>query len=112
LVNTRTNEVLATRLEPAFDSATRKRGLLGRDALDPEAALLIAPCSSVHTFFMRFAIDVIFVDKSGRVRKTYAALPARRIAFAWGGFVAIELAAGALAAHDVKAGDVLALTPR
>jgi len=111
LVNARTNDVLATRLEPAFDSESRKRGLLGRDSLDAGTALLIAPCSSVHTFFMRFPIDVIFVDRSGRVRKTYAAMPARRIAFAWGGFVAIELAAGALAAHEVRRGDMLVLTP-
>jgi uncharacterized membrane protein (UPF0127 family) len=111
LVNTRTNAVLATELEPAFDSASRKRGLLGRDSLAAGAALLIAPCSSIHTFFMRFPIDVIFVDRTGRVLKTCATVPARRIAWAWGGFVAIELAAGALAAHDVRPGDILAVHP-
>ena len=44
----------------------RRRGLLGRDGLRPSAALDLAPCSSIHTAFMRFAIDVVFVDRDGR----------------------------------------------
>ena len=66
LVDERTGTTVASAVEIADTSATRRRGLLGRDGLDPSAALIIVPCSSVHTFFMRFAIDVVFVDRGGR----------------------------------------------
>jgi uncharacterized membrane protein (UPF0127 family) len=112
LRSSRTGRVVADLLEPAFDSASRKRGLLGRDGLADGAALIIAPCSSVHTFFMRFPIDVIFADRAGRVVKTYASLGARRIAFAWGGFAAIEMAAGSLSRSPVRAGDLLEISHR
>jgi uncharacterized membrane protein (UPF0127 family) len=109
LRNSRNSQLLATSVEPAFDSRSRRRGLLGRDRLDPGAALIIGPCSSIHTFFMRFAIDVVFAAKDGRVMKSYAAIPARRIAFAWGAYVAIELPAGTVAGCDTRAGDQLEL---
>lgn len=53
------------RLRIAATPDTRTRGLLGRDGLD--GALLISPCNGVHTFGMRFAIDVAFLDKSWHV---------------------------------------------
>ena len=64
--------VVARRIETAFDSATRKRGLLGRASLDPDTAMIIAPCSAVHTFKMQFAIDLIYVARDGRVLRTRA----------------------------------------
>jgi uncharacterized membrane protein (UPF0127 family) len=102
---------IATRLETAFDSAARRRGLLGRTSFEPEAALIIAPCSAVHTFFMRMVIDVVFASRDGRVLKTYSRLPAWRIAFARGGFAAIELPAGTVEAGGIGEGDRLLLTP-
>ena len=54
LLNERTGRVVASAVEVAETSETRRRGLLGRDSLDPSAALIIAPCWSIHTFFMRF----------------------------------------------------------
>ena len=82
LRNARTGECLADRLEPAFDSATRNRGLLGRDGLDRGSALILAPCASVHTWFMRFPIDVVFVKKTGEVAKVRSAVGPWRIAVA------------------------------
>ncbi len=58
---------LAWRIRRAATFATRLRGLLGRDALDEGEGLLIEPCSGIHTFFMRFSIDVLFLDDDGRV---------------------------------------------
>src|SRR5260370_10686287 len=81
LQNVRNGRVVASRIELALDSRSRRRGLLGRDALDKGAALIIAPCSSIHTFFMRFAIDVVFVSRDGRVLKAYPGLVQWRIAF-------------------------------
>ena len=61
LVNERTGSVVAETLETAFDSGTRRRGLLGRDDLPAGSALVLAPCNAVHTVRMRFPIDVVFV---------------------------------------------------
>ena len=112
LLNSRRGGVVAGRVELAVDSETRRRGLLGRDAFEEGSALIIAPCSAVHTLFMRFAIDVVFVARDGRVRKTYAAVPARRMAFSVGAFAVIELPAGTLARAEAIPGDVLQLAAR
>ena len=60
---------LARTVEAAVDSETRKRGLLGRDALDPDSAIVIAPSQGVHTFGMRFDIDIVGVARDGRVSR-------------------------------------------
>ena len=112
LHNRRSGLTLATHVELAVDSRSRRRGLLGRDRLDEGAALVIAPCSSIHTFFMRFPIDVIFVARDGRVLKTYAAVERSRIAFRVGAFAAIELPVAAIANADTKRGDMLQLLGR
>lgn len=103
LVNATQGIVLATTLEGAFDSARRRRGLLGRPSLPPDFALLIAPSNAVHMFGMKCAIDVLFVRRGGEVVKRVVALQPRRISMAWRAFAAIELAAN----HDgVKATQV------
>jgi len=112
LLNTRTGGVVADRVELAVDSESRRRGLLGRDRFEPGSALVIAPCSAVHTFFMRFDIDVVFASRDGRVLKTYAGIPHRRVAFGFGAFAAIELPAGTLARVEARRGDLLELAPR
>ena len=101
------NIVIAAHLEGAFDSTSRNKGLLGRDGLATGSALIIAPSNGVHTFAMRFAIDLIFAGRDGTVLKLKAAVPKSRIAFALRGFAVIELAAGAIAKAGVKVGDRL-----
>jgi uncharacterized protein len=93
LLNASRGIVLATKVEAALDSASRKRGLLGRDTLPVTAALIIAPSNAVHMFGMRFAIDVLFTRRDGEVVKRVIALERRRIAIAWRAFAAIEFAA-------------------
>jgi uncharacterized membrane protein (UPF0127 family) len=112
LLNVGRGSVVAVRVELAVDSESRRRGLLGRDFLEAGSALVIAPCSSIHTFFMRFAIDVIFVARDGRVLKTCADVAARRIAIRLGAFAVIELPAGTLARAEALPGDVLQLAAR
>ena len=111
LVNADTGLVLATELEPAFESAARRRGLLGREGLPKNAAILIAPCNSVHTFFMRFTIDVVFAAKDGRVLKVRRGLRPSRIAASLRAFTAIEFDSSARATEDLKPGDRLAIEP-
>jgi uncharacterized protein len=107
LTNTRHDRVVAQMLLTAFDSKSRRKGLLGRDFLPEGSALIIAPCQAIHTFSMRFAIDVAFVAKGGLVIKVRQAVPPRRIALALRAFAVIELPAGALEASDTRQGDTL-----
>ena len=100
--------VLASSVEAAVDSESRRRGLLGRTGLG-DAALVIAPSNAVHTFFMRFPIDVVFVDRTGRVLRIAASVPAWRMTASWRAFATIELAAGTVARIGTAAGHTLAL---
>ena len=102
LTNDRNNRVLATTLLTAFDSATRRKGLLKHDFLPEGSALIIAPSNAIHTFFMRFAIDVAFVSKDGRVLKVRPNVPPWRMAGALRGFAVIEMPVGALLAPTLN----------
>ena len=101
---------LATTVETAFDSATRKRGLLGRMSLAQDHAMVIAPCSAVHTFGMQFPIDVIFAAEDGRVVKIRRGMAPGRMTAALGAFATIEMAAGEAGRHGLTAGDYLEVT--
>lgn len=94
LVNTTTGHTIAGRLELAVDRESRNRGLLGRDGLPAGAALVLAPCWSIHTWFMRFALDVVFVDRDGTVLKLRRGIGPWRLAICPGAFAVIEFAAG------------------
>ena len=107
LRNQQSGAVVATHLIPAFDSATRNVGLLGRHSLDPGSAMIIAPTNAVHTFFMRFPIDIAFVKKDGRILKIRERLPAWRITAAWGAYAVVEMAAGSFEAAGTGAGDCI-----
>jgi uncharacterized membrane protein (UPF0127 family) len=103
---------IASTLEAAFDSTSRNRGLLGRDALDADSALVIAPCSAVHTIGMRFSIDVIFASRDGRIIKIRHSMPPRRVAIGFGAFAVIEMAAGAAARTGLQPNDRLVVRRR
>jgi uncharacterized membrane protein (UPF0127 family) len=107
LRNARNNQLIASRVETAFDSATRRRGLLGRTVFEEGSALIIAPTNAIHTFFMRLPIDVLFASSDGRVLKKHSILPAWRMAFAFGAFAVIELPSGTLARLDLRRDDIL-----
>lgn len=110
LESDRSGRILAHQIATAFDSSSRRRGLLGRDGLPAGSALIIAPTNAIHTFFMRFAIDVAFMSKAGRVLKVYRALPPWRVAGALGAHAVIELPPGALRDADIQPGDTLRVT--
>jgi uncharacterized membrane protein (UPF0127 family) len=107
LENSRTHIVLASTLLTAFDSADRRKGLLGRDSLPHGTALIIAPSNAVHTFFMRFPIDVVFVQRNGRVIKVRPAVGPWRMTAAFRAFAVIELSSGALSQSSTEPGDIL-----
>ena len=111
LRNARTGAILAARLEAAFDSKTRNRGLLGRTDLPRDTALVIAPCNGVHTFFMKFTIDALFVARDGTVRRIAGGLRPWRVALSPRSFAVIEMAAGGVTGSDIRPGDRLSISP-
>lgn len=82
----------------------RLRGLLGRAPLGADEALDIAPCNSVHTIGMRYAIDVVFVDRSGLIVGVVEGLGPWRAAACWRATRTVELAAGGAARHGLARG--------
>ena len=87
----------------------RMRGLLGRKSLDPSEGLLITHTSSVHTFFMAFPIDVVFLDRALRVLAIAPDVPRSRVRWRPGARFVLELAAGAAAAAGLQKGSELSL---
>jgi len=111
LVHRQTSQTISSLVEVAATRRTRRRGLLGRKTMDASEALIIAPCFAIHTAFMQFAIDVVFIDSRGRVLKIVRELRPWRMAIAPRAHAVIELAAGALKSRDLKVGDAVDLAP-
>lgn len=106
-VNVTRGTVLASRLEVAGTGGTRRKGLLGRNSLEPGEGLWIAPCESVHTFFMRFAIDLVYLDRKHRVRKVRHSVGPWRISACLTAHSVLELPAGSVRATQTKLGDIV-----
>ena len=100
-------EVVCERCVVAANAWTRLKGLLGRSGLDPGEGLLLRPASSIHTMFMRFPIDVVFLDRELRVRKVVPELRPWKLALARGARSALELRAGEAARRHVTEGEQL-----
>ena len=109
LVNKTKNQILAARLETARGFLERSRGLLGRKSIGREEALWISPCPSIHTFFMKFAIDCVFVDRDLKVKAVYHRVKPWRLAWPLNFSVrsVVELAEGKLAETGTEIGDQL-----
>jgi len=101
--------LVCERCELADTVPTRMRGLLGRDGIDPGEGLLIRPTNSVHMFFMRFAIDVVFLDRELVVQKIVEALAPWRMAGCRGANAALELPAGEAGRRGITIGERLVL---
>jgi uncharacterized membrane protein (UPF0127 family) len=111
LMNERTGQLVASHVELAATRATRRKGLLGRRGLDAQRALVLAPCCSIHTAFMKFPIDVVFVDRQGRVVRFVREMKPWSAAIAMRAHAAIEFAAGSLRLRDIRLGDRLYVRP-
>lgn len=85
----------------------RLRGLLGRRDLPAGEGLLLRPCASVHTWFLGFAIDVVFLDRELNVLRVIPRMGRWRVAGARGARAVLELAAGEAEARGVRPGDRL-----
>jgi uncharacterized membrane protein (UPF0127 family) len=112
MVGTLHNEsgaVVCERCTLAAGPITRMRGLLGRRGLAQGEGLLLQPAGSIHTFFMRFPIDAVFLDGDRRVLKVASAVRPWRAAAAKRSREVLELAAGEAARVGLVPGDVLRL---
>jgi hypothetical protein len=109
ITNQTRGTTLATRCRVASSARDRMVGLLRTPEVAPGEGLLIERSPSIHMFFMRYAIDAVFVDRSGRVTRTVSGLrPWRVVLWARGARDCIELRAGALEGTGTLPGDQLA----
>lgn len=110
IVNLNNGASLADKACLAGTFLARFKGLMGRSALSPGEALVIKPCNSVHTFFMKFPIDLLFLDENYVVLKTMENVkPFRLSPVVKKSRMVVELPAGLLAATGTRAGDRLSL---
>jgi len=94
--------------ERATSFWARLKGLIGRPPLEPGQGLLLKPCRGVHTFLMRFPIDVVYVNERGRVVHVAPHLTLHRIGpFIRDAHLVIELPSGTLARTQTRVGDQL-----
>lgn len=111
LINQTKNTVLAEDVFIAKTAFTRIKGLLGRKNFTLGQALILDPCNSIHTFFMCFSIDVLFVDKNCKVVQALRDLCPNRISRIYrSSSKVIELPAGTLKLTNTQAQDQLQLT--
>ena len=99
--------MLADRADIADTSAKRRTGLLKHTKLDPGEGLWIAPCEGVHTFGMKFAIDVLFLNKKKKILKVRPNMVQRRMALSLRAHSVLELPAGTIEATGTAKGDQL-----
>jgi uncharacterized membrane protein (UPF0127 family) len=118
-VHAPTGRALAARVTKADDAASRSKGLLGRAALDADEGVWIVqpplarfvPCPTIHTFFMKFPIDVLFLDGGLRVRRVIEGLkPWRLSPWVFSAHSILELKGGVLRG-SVRTGDLLEMRP-
>jgi uncharacterized membrane protein (UPF0127 family) len=107
VVNLTRKTVLATSMAVADSAPKRSRGLLGRDRLAPGAGLWIVPCEAVHTFAMKFPIDLVYLDRNFRIKKLRSAVPPWRLSGCLTAHSILELPAGAIRSTLSQTGDLL-----
>jgi uncharacterized membrane protein (UPF0127 family) len=107
IVNLTRGTVACEQVEIADRPGRRMRGLLGREALPPGEGMLLQPAPSIHTAFMRFALDAVFVDGTLRVVKLVESLSPWRIASARHAWGVLELATGEVQRREIELGDQL-----
>ncbi len=101
--------MLADRADVADTSAKRRTGLLKHSGLAPGEGLWIVPCEGVHTFAMKFPIDVVFLNRKHKILKIRPNMVRGRIALSLLAHSVLELPAGTLKQTGTERGDQLEL---
>ena len=103
--NRSSGKELVRDLSVAASVFSRAKGLLGKEVLPQGEGLLIRPCKGVHTFLMKFPIDVIFLDKNNRIIAAIEDLPPQRMTrMLFSAACVLELPAGTVRASATVAG--------
>lgn len=101
-------DVLIDNVEFAMSFFERAKGLLGRTHLSMNQALWIKPCNNIHTYFMKFTIDCVFLNKNNKIEKVFAGVKPFRIKGpVWKAHSVIEFSEGFIQKWDLKPGDQL-----
>ena len=103
--------VVGDAIDIADTSAKRRTGLLKHTGLNAGEGLWIVPCESVHTFFMKFALDLVYLDRRHVVRKAVTNVVPWRMSVCLSAHPIVELPVGAIAASGTVKGDQLAMEP-
>ena len=107
LKNARTGQAIAENAILASSPLARMKGLLGKKTLPIKEAIILRPASSIHTHFMRFALDVIYLDRDDEIVKVVRNLVPWRFSAAKRAHTVIEMVAGAITDKDLRVGDRL-----
>lgn len=100
--------LLARKATLANTVGKRIIGLLGRRGMENGEGLIIRPCSSIHTFFMRFPIDILFLDKDSKVVKSIRRMrPFRLSGWVVGAKEVVELPSGVISSTQIDVGDLI-----
>jgi len=105
------NRSLLDAAEVALSSYEKLRGLLGRSGLPPGEGLLLPGCNSVHTFFMRFPIDVVYLTAENAVIKIVEHMKPFRLSFCLRGKAVLEMPAGWAAKCGLRVGHSVRFQP-
>jgi uncharacterized membrane protein (UPF0127 family) len=100
---------LGDAVDVADTSAKRRVGLLKHERLESGTGLWIVPCESVHTFFMKFPIDLVYIDRKKKVKKVRNAVPAWRLSACFTAHSILELPAGVVEKTGTRPGDELVI---
>ena len=111
VLNLTRQAVLADCVEVADHGATRRKGLLGRSGLPAGEGLWIVPCESVHTFGMKFPIDLVYVGRNKKVKKVRSGVPPWRLSACLSAYSVLELASGTIYRTQTRPGDTLEFSP-
>ena len=107
IVDAKTKNILFTQATWASTAWQRVKGLLGKRNLPDGQALLFRNAPCIHTFFMRFAIDIVFLDSRGNVIRLAPSVPPGRIICCWKARCTVETAAGACERKAIHEGHTL-----
>lgn len=101
-------QLLTDQLKTTDSFWSRAKGLLGRSNLSENEVLWINPCNNIHTFFMKFSIDCIFVDRKMQIQKLVSDIrPFRIVGPFWRSHSVIEAQSGFIKSKQLKVGDHL-----
>lgn len=111
LSNTTRGSIIASEADEAHSFTAKLFGLMGKPAMPNSAALIIYQTNWIHTFWMRFALDLIYLDREGKVVGLENGLGPNRIGKPfWKAYTVIELNAGAIAASRTELADRLKIS--